>query len=68
MYFQKLEENQDETNEDPSWADTKVLKRQFQGLKDIQFRPGKKFWSNLTEYNKIDPFCYCNIVYKNTID
>lgn len=41
--FQKLEENQDETNEDPSWADTKMLKRQFQGLKDIQFHPGKKF-------------------------
>lgn len=41
--LKKLEENQDETNEDPSWADTKMLKRQFQGLKDIQFHPGKKF-------------------------
>lgn len=50
-YYRKQEElkkleQQDTSGDsymDSEWADSQHLKRQFQGLSNIQFRPGKKF-------------------------
>jgi len=43
MYvFQKLNEESDDSFHNSEWADSFNLKRQFQGLNNIQFRPGKK--------------------------
>jgi hypothetical protein len=40
---QKLESNSEDAYLDSQWADNSTLKRQFQGLSNIQFQPGKKF-------------------------
>lgn len=39
---QKLEQDSSDTYLDSQWADSGHLKRQFQGLTNIQFQPGKK--------------------------
>ena len=36
---QKLQENEDNSYMDSEWADRHALKRSFQGLNDIKWRP-----------------------------
>jgi hypothetical protein len=40
--LKKLEQDSTDTYLDADWADSQQLKRQFQGLNNIQFQPGKK--------------------------
>jgi len=40
--LKKLEEMEDDSHLDSNWADNKILQRQFQGLNNISWRPGKK--------------------------
>ena len=40
--LQKLSEESDDSFHNSEWADNLNLKRQFQGLNNIEFRPGKK--------------------------
>ncbi|ESO01593.1 hypothetical protein HELRODRAFT_185691 [Helobdella robusta] len=40
--MKKLEECTDDSYYDSNWADNQQLKRHFQGLNNIQFKPGKK--------------------------
>ena len=40
--MQKLEQDGSDSYLDSEWADSRHLKRQFQGLTNIQFQPGKK--------------------------
>ena len=42
FFFQKLEEQEDDSYMDSNWADSNALKRQFQGLNNIAWRPGGK--------------------------
>jgi len=39
--FKKLSEESSESHLDSAWADNQSLKRQFQGLNNIHFKPGK---------------------------
>lgn len=39
VYFQKLEENDDDSCLNSPWADNTALKRHFHGVKDIKWRP-----------------------------
>jgi len=39
---QKLEQDSSDSYLDSQWADSRHLKRQFQGLTSIQYQPGKK--------------------------
>ena len=41
--LQKLENVEDDRHLDSQWADNNMLKRQFQGLNNISWRPGKRF-------------------------
>lgn len=41
--YKKMEENQDETNEDPCWADNTVLKKQLHGIGSKVTFPKTKF-------------------------
>ena len=40
-WLQKLTEDANDSHMDAQWADNQSLRRQFQGLNNIQFRPGK---------------------------
>ncbi|CAK8698527.1 unnamed protein product [Clavelina lepadiformis] len=41
--LKKLENVEDDRHLDSQWADNNMLKRQFQGLNNISWRPGKRF-------------------------
>ena len=41
--LQKLDAVEDDSFLDSKWADNSMLKRQFQGLDNIAWRPGKRF-------------------------
>ena len=42
--FQKLETDSEDSYLDSQWAESSSLRRQFHGLTNIQFKPGKKLW------------------------
>lgn len=43
FFLQKMEENQDEANEDPCWADNTVLRKQLHGIGSKVTFPKTKF-------------------------